>query len=645
MQLHLDVETRSSVELKFSGVYRYAQDESTDLWCVCFSTPDNPEPRLWIPTDEVPDEIIEVVEGGGTFHAWNANFERVIWKHILTPKYGWPEPDLTQWRCTMAEARAYGLPGKLKDAAIALKVEHQKDATGERLMHLISKPRSRDGDKPVWWDDPEKLKRLHKYCAQDVRTELALSQCIPPLSELELKTYRLDQIVNDRGLNVDMELVEASQAMVAAADKRINAKLNDITGIAGTTAIGEIRSWIESRGVQCDSLCKDSIASLLKQEIPDDVRQVLELRKEGAKTSTAKLTAYEKAVCTDGKLRGMFLYHGAGTGRWSGRLVQLQNLPRGLNGLSVEDAIKDVLDRDVGHVEKKHGPPKNVVSSLLRSMLVAPEGKQLVACDFASIEARVLAWLAGEKTLLQAFRQGQDAYKLMATSIFRCSVADVTREQRQLGKMAILGCGYSMGSKRFREQCLSFGIKISEALAEKVVGAYRFANTKIVSFWGVLEFAAKRTTFDHSVNKAGLITCSMEGGVLRLKLPSGRHLSYQQPKLERMPTWWGEVRPQITYMTQDSVSHRWERTTTYGGKLTENVVQAVARDLLRDAMFRLERYSFRVCAHVHDEVIAVPTFQMANPVARMEEIMTKTPTWADGLPVDAEGWEGKRYRK
>ena len=190
----------------------------------------------------------------------------------------------------------------------------------------MSKPRSRDGDKRVWWEDPEKLKRLYDYCKQDVRTELALSQCIPPLSELELKTYRLDQIVNDRGLNVDMELVEASQVMVAAADKRINAKLNDITGIAGTTAIGEIRSWIESRGVQCDSLCKDSVASLLKQEIPNDVRKVLELRKEGAKTSTAKLTAYEKAVCADGKLRGMFLYHGAGTGRWSGRLVQLQNL-------------------------------------------------------------------------------------------------------------------------------------------------------------------------------------------------------------------------------------------------------------------------------------------------------------------------------
>ena len=233
----------------------------------------------------------------------------------------------------------------------------------------------------------------------------------------------------------------------------------------------------------------------------------------------------------------------------------------------------------------------------------------------------------------------------MATSIFRCSVEDVTKEQRQLGKMAVLGCGYQMGHKRFREQCLSFGIMISEAMAKKVVATYRETNTKIVSFWRVLESAATRTAFDRSVNRASLVTCSMEGSVLRLKLPSGRFLHYQKPKLERMPTPWGEVRPQITYMAQNSVTQRWERTSSYGGKLTENVVQAIARDLLRDAMFQLECCSFRVCAHVHDEVVAVPTFQMSNPVRRMEEIMTKTPTWAEGLPVAAEAWKGKRYLK
>ncbi len=643
MQLHLDVESRSSVELRTSGVYRYAQDRSTDLWCVCFCTPDSPGPQIWLPGDRVPDEITEVVRDG-TLHAWNANFERILWKYILTPRYGWPEPGLTQWRDTMAEGRAFGLPGKLKDAAIAMNVEQLKDACGERLMKRMAKPRRWDAGEPVWWNDDEKRSRLIDYCKQDVRTEMALSKAIPPLSVPELKTYHFDQIINDRGLDVDMRLVAASQSMIATADQRISAQLKHITGINGTNSVSDLRSWIAGRGVQCPSVSKGAVVNLLKQQIPDDVKQVLELRQEGAKTSCAKLNKVQSAVCGDGRLRGMFLYHGAGTGRWAGRLVQLHNLPRGLPGLDIQNAIDDVLGGDLQSVEA-HGPPKDVVSSLLRSVLIAPEGKELVTCDFASIEARVLAWLAGEKSLLRAFKAGQDAYKLMATHIFHCSFGDVTKEQRQLGKMAVLGCGYQMGRKRFREQCVAFGIEITEALAERVVTAYRATNREIVSFWRRMESAAKRTAFNHSVNTVGFITTSMKDGVLRLKLPSGRCLHYQKPKLVRKVTAWGEVKPQITYMAINSITHKWERTSTYGGKLTENVVQAIARDLLRDAMFRLQRNGFRVLGHVHDEVIAVPTFEMPKPLERMEAVMKKVPVWANGLPVDAEGWTGKRYRK
>ncbi|MDP7318211.1 MAG: DNA polymerase, partial [SAR324 cluster bacterium] len=646
MQLHLDVETRSSVELRTCGVYKYAQHPHSDVWCVCFATPDRPEPRLWLPSDKVPHEITEVVEDGGTLHAWNANFERIIWKFVLGPRYGWPEPDLTQWRCSMAEARAFGLPGSLKNAAVALNVEHLKDAGGTRLMQRMARARRWDSGEPVWWDsDPEKLERLHEYCKQDVRAELALSERIPPLCETELQTYRLDQIVNDRGITVDRKLVAASQAMVAAADQRINAKLQSVTGIYSTNAASRITSWIKERGVKCDSLKKDAVASMLNGQIPDDVRQVLELRQEGAKTSTAKLRAYEKAVCPDGRLRGSYQFHGAGTGRWAGRLVQIQNLPRCMNGLDVDAAIDDVLAGNLDRVEERHGRGKDVVSSLLRAMLKSPDEKELVGADFASIEARVLAWLAGEAALLQAFRSGEDVYRKMAASIFGCSIEEVTKERRQLGKMAVLGCGYQMGHKRFREQCLAFGIKIGEYLAGRVVTIYRETNSEIVGYWAMVEEAAKRTAFDGSANKAGPVTCSMEGSVLRLKLPSGRCICYQQPKVEQVMTSWGELRPQLTHMHQNSVTQRWERTPTYGGRLVENITQAVARDLLVAAMFRLEHYSFRICAHIHDEVVAVPTFQMSNPVRRMEELMIKTPPWAEGLPVAAEAWKGKRYLK
>ena len=259
----------------------------------------------------------------------------------------------------------------------------------------MARARRWDSGEPVWWDsDPEKLERLHEYCKQDVRAELALSERIPPLCETELQTYRLDQIVNDRGITVDRKLVAASQALVAAADQCINAQLKHITGIHGTNSVNDLRSWIAGRGVQCPSVSKGAVVNLLKQQIPDDVKQVLELRQEGAKTSCAKLNKVQSAVCGDGRLRGMFLYHGAGTGRWAGRLVQLHNLPRGLPGLDIQNAIDDVLGGDLQSVEA-HGPPKDVVSSLLRSVLIAPEGKDLVTCDFASIEARILAWLAG----------------------------------------------------------------------------------------------------------------------------------------------------------------------------------------------------------------------------------------------------------
>jgi DNA polymerase bacteriophage-type len=581
------------------------------------------------------------------------SFERVIWRHILAIRYGWPEPALEQWHCTGALAAAMVLPRSLGEAARALGLSVQKDLAGHRLMLQMARPRLIEPDgRIIWWDVPDKIRRLIAYCQQDVEVERALHQRLRPLSDTEREVFLLDARINERGLAVDLELVEAAEALVAENQAQLDAEMRELTGgvVEAATQTARLLTWLRARGVEAESVDKPAVAELLDTDLPDDVRRVLEVRAEAARSSTAKLQAFRARTCRDGRLRDNLLYHGAGTGRWSGKGVQLQNLPRPSVLADTEAAITAIRQREEAWwIDAFHGPPMGVVSDCLRGMLVASPGKELIAADFAAIEARVLAWLAGQRDLIRLFATGGDAYRHMAAEIYGRSADAIAKgpTERQLGKQAVLGCGYGLGAPKFRTTCASAGIQIDEVLAERVVQTYRTTNDRIVALWRELEVTALRAVQQPGLimsAAAGRVRFRIRGDFLWLILPSGRPLAYGRPRIEAAETPWGELRPQVTYLGVNSITRAWERQSAYGGKWTENVVQAIARDLLAAAMLRLEQAGYPVVLSVHDEIVAeVPAG--VGSVEQFEAIMCQLPDWAEGCPIAAEGWRGLRYRK
>ena len=645
----LDFETRSAVDLKKSGVYKYAEDPSTDVWCLAYAFDDEPV-KVWTPKDStLPIDLIEHVHNNGKLRAWNMQFERTIWNTILVKRYKFPPLDIEQCFCTAAQAAAMALPRGLDAASFALRLEQHKIQSGKNLMMRMARPRSTNADgSHVWWDSFDKISELISYCKQDVEVERAIASHLRHLSAMERNVFLLDQTINDRGVAVNTQLVSALISVVQKTITRANIQIKRLTnGVVPTvTSVGALTLWLNSRGVDADSVSKASLSGLLASTLPDDVRAVLELRQKTGKSSTAKLVAMLNAVCADGRLRGLLLYHGASTGRWTGKLVQPQNFPRGMANLNINAAIKDVFNNDIDLIDTIHGAPLDVVSSLIRPCLVPAKGHRFIAADYAAIEARVLAWIANERALLSTFKSGGDVYKVMAAKIFNCSIDEVTKERRQLGKAAVLGCGYGMGAKKFAETCNSQGIVIGEDLAQKVVLAYRDANSNIVMFWKELE----KCVVD-AIAHPGIIVYTADGRLkfvvrrdfLWLVLPSGRPLAYATPSIVEEMTPWGSAR-QAPYFYGVSAMNGWEKQNTYGGKLAENVVQAIARDLLAEAMIALENSGYPIVLSVHDEIVAeVPDGY--GSVAEFETLMCSTPSWASGCPINAEGWEGEFYRK
>jgi DNA polymerase len=594
------------------------------------------------------------VAAGGPLVAHNAmSFERVIWRHILAIRYGWPEPALEQWHCTGALAAAMALPRTLDAAAKALGLSAQKDIAGHRLMLQMARPRLVEPDGSiVWWEVPDKVRRLIAYCRQDVEVERALLERLRPLSNAEREVFLLDARTNERGVAVDLELVGAAEALVAKTQAQLDTELQKLTGgmVEAATQSGRLLTWLRAREIEADSVDKPAVAELLDTDLPDDVRRVLEVRAEAARSSTAKLQAFRARTCRDGRLRDNLVYHGAGTGRWSGKGVQLQNLPRPSIVADTEAAITAIRQREEAWwIDAFHGPPLGVVSDCLRGMLIASSGMELTAADFAAIEPRVLAWLAGQRHLIRLFATGGDAYRHMAAEIYVRSADAIAKGsvERQLGKQAVLGCGYGLGAPKFRTTCAKAGIQIDEGLAERVVQTYRTTNDRIGALWRELEHAALRAVEQPGLTvpaAAGRVRFRIKGDFLWLILPSGRPLAYAKPRIEDVETPWGELRPQVTYLGVNSVTPAWERQNAYGGKWTENVVQAVARDLLAAAMLRLEQAGYPIVLTVHDEIVAeVPA--CSGSVEEFEAIMCQLPDWATGCPVAAEGWRGLRYRK
>ena len=635
MVVSIDFETRSAVDLRKTGVYKYASDPSTDIWCMAYKAPWSDDVQVWLPGDEMDTYLEDWIIAGGLLSAWNANFERTIWNEIMVGRYQWPRTNIKQWRCTMAQASAMGLPRSLGQAAAVLGVEEQKDKTGAALMLRMARPRKVNADGSyTWWNTKDKLDTLVEYCRQDVRTELSVAEVLHEMPDSERRLYQLDQRINDRGVGLDVDLVHRVKELANNASLEIDAEIQRLTKgqVKAATNAMDLTAWLNAHGIRAKSVDKQTVGRLLSfDRLHPVIREVLKLRQNGAKSSTAKYDAMLHAVNADGRMRGLLVYHGAATGRWSGKLVQPQNFPR---PQKKQDELDEIIAKlKAGEDVSEHGAGTVLASDLLRSMLVADEGHRLMFADYSAIEARVLAWVAGQSDLVETFRKGGDVYNEMASAIYNVGVDSVTDGQRQVGKMAILGCGYGMGGKRFAEQCATMGIRVNEDEAKRIVAVYREKNNRIAQYWRDVE-----NDFVEMVKDAGRV------GSVKLPLPSGRLLTYHNPRIIQRETPWGAMRDTAQVDTLNSVTRQWTSQIIWGGLLTENVVQATARDMMATAMMALELKGYNVILSVHDEIICEVPDDFGS-LDEMIDIMTQVPAWAEGCPINAEGKEGKRYRK
>lgn len=658
-----DLETYSEVDLKAAGLHNYATDKSTGIHCFSFGFAES-NIQTWREGEPFPEVVREHIASGGIFTAWNAAFEIALINECATKKYGWPRLPVEQVRCSMAAAYAMGLPGALENVAPALGLEQRKDAAGKRIMLQLAAPRP-DGSFWRYWDDPEKFERLYSYNRQDVRTEMAVLDRIMELSPEEQELWQLDYKINQRGVLVDLAAIDKGISLAEQEQKRLNRAMLEATGgvVGKCTEVQLLVKWIKSQGVEIKGAAKADVLDALSGELPPQVEAALRLRQEAAKTSTKKLYAMKARASADGRVRNLHQYHGAATGRWAGRGIQVQNFPRtrpDVKPADVEDIIANLDKRD--YVDTMYGPCMDALADSLRGMLMAAPGCELVAVDFSAIEARVLAWVAGQEEVLDIFRTHGKIYEHAAAGIYHVLLEEVTKAQRQIGKVAVLALGYGGGVGAFQSMARNYNVKVPDAEAEQIKGAWREAHKKIVNYWYRLEDAAITAVLEGGRHTAGApgreVTFLKNGSFLWCRLPCGRPLCYPYPEIREVMTPWGDLKQALTYMTELDSSQRkstkvlddpaahgaWQRISTYGGSLAENVTQAASRDLLASAILRFSQRDASIILHVHDEVV-IESPKGAMSVKDAERIMCELPEWAAGLPVGAEGWAGPRYRK
>jgi DNA polymerase len=658
--LHIDFETRSTLELPEVGVHKYSTHPTTDVWCLGWAF-DDEEPRIWEPSMPFPDAVEDHVCDDGIVTAHNAAFELQIWNNCLKPRMriGCPVLKPSQVRCTMAQCYAMALPGSLEKAAAAVGIQQQKDLKGGRLMLQMSRPKGFDvlGD-PIWWDDEDKRQQLYEYCKQDVRVEQALGARLLPLSPEEQALWELDYAINERGLHLDQPAIISAMAIIAREQRRLEAEIRRRTesAVGSPAEVAALTRWVRNQGVELDGLAKSDVVELLQRDgLPAHVRAVLRIRQEYAKTSTAKLNRMRDAASADGRIRFTMQYHGAGTGRWAGRRIQPQNLPRSTVS---HEAIEEILDyipattpeRAIEWLDLYYGEPMSMISNCLRGLICAAPGKTLVAGDFSNIEGRVLAWLAGEEWKLNAFRAfdagtGPDIYKLSYSKSFGVPVDEITKDQRMVGKVQELALGFGGGIGAFQTMARGYGVKVTDERANEIKQLWRDSHPRVVSYWWDLERAALEAVAHPGAKVTVRQTAFIvKGSFLFAKLPSGRMLTYPYPVLKAIETPWGEMKEQVHYMKVNGLTNKWEESHAYGGLWAENITQAVARDILAEAITRVSRLGYDVVLSVHDEIVA----EMLGESDWLETLLHQMrilPAWATGLPVAAEGWQGPRYRK
>lgn len=650
--LSLDIETFSSIDLGKSSVYRYV--ESTDFAILLLGYSIDGGARQIVDLaqgEEVPDEVIAALSDENV-HKWafNAAFERVCLSEWLRRNgyqlhneyYSTPEDtcmaylDPTGWYCTMVWSAYLGLPLSLKDAGAALGLDKQKLAEGKDLIKYFCVP-AKDGTRHFPSDAPDRWESFKAYNLRDVEVEMGIQERLRSFSVPDevWDQYHLDQQINDRGIAVDMTLVKSAIAIDEKSRQELTAKLQELTMLDNPNSVQQMKSWLADNGLETDTLGKKQVAELLKTA-PEPLKSVLVLRQQLAKSSVKKYQAIENAVCADGRVRGCFQFYGARTGRWAGRNIQLQNLPQNKMP-DLEQARALVRAGDYDAVRLLYDSTPDVLSQLIRTAFVPKAGSTFFVADFSAIEARVIAWLAGEEWRQQVFAEGKDIYCASASQMFGVPVEKhgVNAHLRQKGKIAELALGYG-GSVGALKAMGALEMGLQEEELKPLVDAWRSTNPKIVKLWWEVDDAVMTTIRRKATTQTHGIRFSCRSGMLFITLPSGRELAYVKPRI-------GENQfgsPAATYMGTNAAK-QWVRQESYGPKFVENIVQAISRDILCYAMQTLRCCS--IVAHVHDELIIE-----ADPRMSLEAVceqMGRTPPCAQGLQLRADGYATDFYKK
>jgi len=650
--ISLDFETYCDLDLRKVGLYRYVRHSSFEILCLAWSI-NFDEPELWTPKTPVPEELSSTINNPNFFiYAFNAAFEREIIKHCYKQLKLNSPPRLSRYRDTMAIACTYSYPQSLDKAAKAAKIKHLKDKRGNYLINKLCKPKKWSKATPFtrWTPEnaPQDFEDLYEYCRQDVRAEQSLLRFLPrqELSFFEQKVWQHTVLQNDRGINIDYELVNNIIKALTLWKKSLISKLIKFTNGEITTGgqVARIKKYCSDRGVDLDDLTAETVIKTIKTTESLQVKKILRFRQLLSKTSTAKFEKMILARCQDNTVKGNLYYYGAITGRYGGRGLQIQNLPR----KKEKDPTKLIEAFNIGHksVQKQFG--FNVMeqaSKLIRACLISPLGEDLIISDYSSIENRVLHWSAGDQKTLDEFAKGLDQYKTFASDRHNVAYDKVTSEQRYQGKTAILGLGYQMGGETYKTVCEGYGIKITLAEAKQTVKFYRSKYRKIVELWNDLNQAAIYCVETGRPSQNLKARFNSTRDYLFMKLPSNRCISYPKPRLidARMP--WGEVKPVVSFMGVNPYTKKWTRLNISPGRLTENLVQGIARDILVQGAINAERAGYCVRGSVHDEIISTRKEEEGLSIKEFDILICKMPAWADGLPLKAKGYKAKRYRK
>jgi len=658
--ISIDIETYSDVDLGKCGVYRYSESPDSEILLFGYSVDGGPVQVIDLASGEsIPEEILDALTDDTVVKwAFNANFERVCLSRYLRDLGRSLDPfhdnhPLTLeparflnpegWRCSMVWAATMGLPLSLKGVGAVLQLADQKMDEGKALIKYFSVPcaptKANGGrTRNLPSDDPGKWATFKKYNQRDVEVEMLIQRKLRnfPVPDFVWDEYHIDQEINDRGVRIDMDLVEKAIDMDTRSRSELTEKMQAITNLENPNSVQQMKQWLSDNGMEVDSLGKKAVTALLKTA-PSELTEVLELRQQLAKSSVKKYQTMQRAVCSDSRARGMFMFYGANrTGRWAGRLIQLQNLPQ--NHLPDLDAARALVKSgDYEAVKMIYEDVPDTLSQLIRTAFIPKEGCRFYVADFSAIEARVIAWYAGEKWKADAFANGEDIYCSTASRMFHKPVVKhgVNGELRAKGKIAELACGYG-GSTGALKAMGALEMGLSEDELPDIVSSWRDANQQIVKFWWDVDKAVMAAVKNHKTTRLGRLAFFWKAGMLFITLPSGRSLAYVKPKVG-MNRFGGEC---ITYEGVGGTK-KWERLESYGPKFVENIVQGVARDILCFAMKNLrDRF---IVGHVHDElIIEVPKETNMQEIC---DIMGQTPDWMPGLLLRADGYECMFYQK